>query len=155
MLYIFLGDDGAGAKQEVKRRSSGEVLFFGEGGGLFSEVSTHLSTSGLFSETLTLVLDQPTESDEGKQLLEVYGKQFSKSGHTIFILERALDAKATKLFSKDAQFEVFDTPKPAETPRPNVFAFTDLVLRAIAAAWLGVANAIGAQALAQKKFTAP
>ena len=138
MLTVFVGVDTARAKAEVKKRAGNSALVFGEGAGEFSDVASHVQTSGLFAEALTLVLDRPSETTDGLQLIADFAKDMHASPHTIFVIEAKFDAKTKKLFPKSATIESFDPPKSTEASRPNVFSFTDTVLKGDKkGAWLG------------------
>ena len=127
MLYVFIGDS-AKAKVEAKKLSKKvEIISFGEGGKEFLKAPTYVA-SGLFSPKVSLIIDQPLETAEGKQLIEEYGEALQKSENSVFVICSNLKSTEKKLFPKGVEFKTFDVKGKVEVVRPNVFAFSDAFL---------------------------
>lgn len=127
MLYVFSGDTKK-AKEEAKKLSKkAEIVLFGEGGHLFLEAPSYLG-SGLFTKEVALIVDEPLETAEGRELLEKYGEELNKSENNVFVVISDLKVAEKKLFPRGTKFEKFESKTVKAPERPNMFAFTDAFL---------------------------
>lgn len=127
MLKFFIGTDGAAAKSAASMLAKGtEVVRFGEGGELFSNVLGFLGQRGMFATKLTLILDHPLDDADGEALVEAHIKDFSDADADVIIIEDSLPAALKKKIPTSAEVKLFDLPlAPEPEPPPNVFALTD------------------------------
>lgn len=129
MLYVFTGDDVAGAKAEAAKRAEGkQVVRFGDGGEPFAAVGGYLGQQGMFAPALALILDRALDDADGKELLLEQGADVVAADALVIAIEPHIDALTRKKFAKGTKFEVFAAAEAAvELPPPNVFALTDAV----------------------------
>jgi len=146
MLYVFTGTDTARAKTEARTRTKkAELVVFGEGALNIELAPSYLASQGLFTPAFALMLDRPLDSAESKALLKEHAKAFHESAVPVFIIAPTLSAVDKKLFPKGVVFEEFAVKGAKEAPRPNVFAFTDTVLKGDRkAAWIQYRKLIAA-----------
>lgn len=126
MLHLFLGVDAARAKIKAKSLADGELVVCGEGAHEFHEALSYLESQGLFSHTVTLLLDRPLESKEGRELIKEHGEALNASDTDVFVIETALSSEDKKLFPKSVPVTEFGK-KVAEV-RPLPFALTDFFM---------------------------
>ncbi|MFQ5540726.1 MAG: hypothetical protein ACE5F4_00550 [Candidatus Paceibacteria bacterium] len=140
MLFVFTGSDTARAKKEARKLGKeGAVVVFGEGGEPFERAPEYLGIQGLFAPKATLIIDRPFETSEGKALLKEHANALHESDADVFIIAPSLSAADKKLIPKGAELKMFDiSNRQHSVPRPNVFAFTDAVLKGDRKdAWIG------------------
>ncbi|XKT74617.1 MAG: hypothetical protein ACJKTH_00820 [Patescibacteria group bacterium UBA2163] len=139
MITLCVGLDTKKIKSDVRGRAEGtELVVFGEGAESFERVPSYLASRGLFSEKVTLLLDRPLDDGAGKRVLEEYAHPLNTSEVAVFVVVPTLSATEKKLFPKGITEERYDAKEVKPAPRPNVFAFTNAVMRADKKnAWLG------------------
>ena len=123
MLHLFIGINTAAAKTRARKSVRGEAVFFGEGAHAFETALTYLSSRGLFSENITLILDRPFETTEGKALLEAHAQALHESSVDVYVIETSLSAEQKKFFPKNATVEDFGKAEKEERLLP--FALSD------------------------------
>lgn len=123
MLHLLVGVDTARAKAHARTSARGELVFCGEGAHGFDEALAYLTAQGLFSIQVSLLLDRPLESKEGRALIVEHGEVLHLSGTDVFVIESALSVEDKKLFPKSAK--VTDFGKKAAAERPFPFALAD------------------------------
>ncbi len=126
MLYVLTGSDADAIKKRVAALSKGyELVRFGEGGEPLARALGYIGARGLFAPKIALLLDRPSESEEGKALIEEHAKDFAEADMPIIVIETALNAAQKKAFGKGTEIEEFEGKIKEETPPPSVFALTD------------------------------
>jgi hypothetical protein len=129
MLYLFVGDDIVRAKAEAaKRAKEREVVRFGEGGEPFANVGGYLEQQGMFAPALTLILDRPLDTEEGRVLMFEHGDELVAASADVFAILPDVSALDKKRLPSKAKIESFDESHHRDdTPAPNSFALTDAV----------------------------
>jgi|SRR3989344_9324533 len=125
MLYILLGSDVMRAKaRAAKLAEKSEVVRFGEGGEPFEAVGSYLSARGLFAPKVSLILDRPLETEEGKAILDIL-KECAEANTLVILIQPDLNAEAKKKIPKGATVEEFALKEKSDEPVQSVFALTD------------------------------
>lgn len=127
MLTFCIGDDVVRAKAEVAKRAKGsEVVRVGEGGEPFESALGYLEQRGMFASRVTLVLDRPLDTAEGKEFVLEHAETFADSDTAVFIIQPDVDAVTKKKLEVHGTVEVYDISysRTAEVP-PNSFALVD------------------------------
>lgn len=129
MLVCCIGDDVVRAKAEVLKRARGsEVVRVGEGGELLESALGYLEQRGMFTPRVTLVIDRPMDSAEGKEYVLEHAETFAASDTQVFIIQPDVDAVTKKKLEKLGTVEVYDVPHTQNVaPPPNSFALVDAV----------------------------
>lgn len=126
MLTFCIGDDVVRAKAEVAKRAKGsEVVRVGEGGVTLAESLGFLEQHGMFTAKVTLVIDRPFDTAEGKEFILEHGEVFEKSETQVFVIQPEVDALTKKKLEKLGTVEVFEQPVAETVPPPNTFALVD------------------------------
>lgn len=123
MIHLYIGVDTAAAKTKARKRATGEMVMFGEGGQPLDTALSYLGSQGLFVPKISLVFDRVLESAEGKALFEEHGDTFHAHDMDVFVIEVALPAEVKKLFPKNVAITDFGKKEVEERPMP--FAFSD------------------------------
>ncbi len=123
MLHLFVGIDTAAAKAKARAEAKGELVLCGDGGQPFEAAPTYAASQGLFAPTVTLVLDRPFESAEGKALVEAHGDLLHDSDVQVYVIEVSLTAEQKKVFPKSVKVTDFGKAEKAERLLP--FALSD------------------------------
>lgn len=118
MLHLFIGIDTASAKAKARTDAKGEVVMFGEGANAFDTAPSFLVSQGLFSTTVTLLLDRPFETTDGRALIEAHAAALHTSKTAVYLIEGALSAEQRKLFPKNVTMTNFGTPEKEERLLP-------------------------------------
>ena len=128
MLTIFVGTDVVRAKAEAAKRAKGsEVVRLGEGGEPFSAALGYVEQRGMFAPAVTLVLDRPLETDEGKELMSEYGETLVAASAQVYAIVGDVTLTEQKKFPKGAKVESFELKSVTEVVPPNTFALVDAV----------------------------
>lgn len=123
MLYIFAGSDEMKVREKAlqwvaaSRKKAPDALYVHVEAGVLSEhqLEDIIATQGLFYQKMLVVLDDPMETDEGRDLIEKYVDAIANSNNVIaFIMpklllkDKGIVTKATKVFefNKTAKAEV-------------------------------------------------
>lgn len=130
MLYVFTGTDTAKAKARARALAKDfEVIVCGEGGEPFERALGFVGAQGLFAPKAALILDRPSETEEGKVLIEENAEVLHQSDNPVFVIETKLLVKDLKNFPKGIKKESFEREDVGEREAPpSVFAFTDAYL---------------------------
>lgn len=127
MLYYFLGDDVVRAKAEIVKRTLGShVVRVGEGGEPLDATLGYLEQRGMFSPQVSLVIERPFDSPEGKEYVLEHAETFARSDTQVFVIQPDVDALTKKKLEVHGAVEVYDVShnRTAEIP-PNSFALVD------------------------------
>ncbi len=126
MLYILTGPDTMKAKSRAAALAKGhEVVRFGEGAESFANVLGHLGARGLFSKKIALLLDTPSESEDGVALISEHAKDFAEADMLVIVVESDISSDVLKNLRMIATIEEFELEGKEEMPVPSVFALTD------------------------------
>lgn len=126
MLYVLTGSDTMKAKARAMALLKGyELVRFGEGAEAFANVPGYLGASGLFSKKIALLLERPSESDDGETLLSEHAKDFAEADMPIVVIELDINSGVLKNLRMIATVEEFELGEKEEIPAPSVFALTD------------------------------
>lgn len=126
MLHILTGSDTMKAKARAMAIAKGyELVRFGEGAEAFANVLGYLGASGLFSKKIALLLERPSESEDGTALLSEHAKDFTEADMPVIVIEPDIDSGVLKNLRMVAAVEEFESEEKEEVPAPSVFALTD------------------------------
>lgn len=122
MLYLFVGPDTPKAKARVRKDALGEVVVVGDGGVSFEEAPILVSSQGLFSKRLTLLLDRPLQNAAGRALIAEHAELLHESSTDVYVVESELALADKKLFPKGVSVTEFGKKVAEERPLPFTLA---------------------------------
>lgn len=117
MLYIFAGSDTAKVRDKAlqwvvaSRKKAPDALYLHLESGALSDnqLEDIIQTQGLFFQKMLVLIDDPTETEENRNLIEKYIDAIAASNNVIaFIMpkllvkDKIITKKATKVFEFDA-----------------------------------------------------
>ncbi len=127
MIHLLVGLDVVGAKAHARKEAVGELVLFGEHLESFENAPSYVSSQGLFSSEITLLLDRPLETPDGKTLIKKSAQMLHESDTAVFVVETALSVEDKKLFPKGVK--TVDFGKKEAPFRPLPFALSDAFLK--------------------------
>ncbi len=127
MLVVFEGGDVVRAKAEAARRAKGaEIVRVGEGGVAFGEALGYMGQAGMFASVVTIILERPLESAEGKEFLFSNMDALISASELVIAIQPEVGALDRKKFPKKVVFESFDLKNMQATEsRATAFGLLD------------------------------
>lgn len=128
MLTVLIGSDIQKLRGRVLKNAKGySVIRFGEGGEQFERVPDMLGAQGLFGDAALLLIDRPSESESGRELLSKESLALLHRASTpVYLLDYELGAETKKSIPKGANVEI-EKEEKARTER-SFFSLADAFL---------------------------